>query len=175
MIPENAVQLDTLFEGSENKIWGSHIVIPIEIAELFRPTDDAKSGRRVVCSINNCLPFQCGILPFGEGRWVIMVNRALQKKLKLEYGDSVKALVWRDDSEYGLPVPEEFEAVFASDDTARAHFDALTDGKKRTLLYIIAKPKNGDLRIRYALAIAQHLTIFNGKIDFKKLNEGLKG
>ena len=51
---------------------------------------------------------------------------------------------------------------------------SLTPGKKRTLLYLVGNVKNSDSRIRKSLAIADHLTVNKGQIDFKLLNEAFK-
>lgn len=171
---ENSFAFESVLRASTNNLWGSHVQVPTEIAHQFKPTEGKKGTRRVVCRLNDTVEYQCGILPYGDGVWVIMVNRELQKKLKLDYGGTVQVRVWADTSEYGLPMPEAFEAVLAQDEAARTHFDALTDGKKRTLLYIVGKPKNPDTQVKYALVVAQHLCIFGGKIDFKKLAEMLK-
>ncbi|MBE62878.1 MAG: hypothetical protein CMB89_11005, partial [Flammeovirgaceae bacterium] len=60
------------------------------------------------------------------------------------------------------------------DKLASEFFHDLTPGKQRNLIYIISKVKNTDSRINKALAIIDHLTERNGKLDFKLLNEKIK-
>ena len=168
---ENAISFTAVFEESDNKLWGNHFPVPTIIADSFKVE---KGTRRVVCKLNDAVEYQCAILPFREGRWVIMVNKKIQKQLGLREGSTVEATLWKDESVYGLPMPEEFDEVLLQDETAKSYFEALTDGKKRTLLYIFAQPKSSDLRIQRALAIAEHLVLFKGKIDYKKMGEAMK-
>jgi uncharacterized protein YdeI (YjbR/CyaY-like superfamily) len=79
-----------------------------------------------------------------------------------------------DTSKYGLPMPAEFEELLEQDIKGSDLFEALTDGKKRTLLFIIGKPKSPDLRIRNGIVILEHLKRNKGKIDYKQLNIDMK-
>lgn len=155
---------------STNRLWGCHFVVPDAIAQVFL----ANSGKRVVCTLNEVHQYQCALTPIGEGQWVILVNKALQKKLRLGVGSEVRASLCADTSEYGLPMPEELVEVLAQDALAKTLFEALTPGKQRTLLYIIGQPKQVDKRIERALAISNHLKSQKGKIDFKVLHHDLK-
>ena len=56
----------------------------------------------------------------------------------------------------------------------KAFFDALTPGKKRTLIYLVANVKNVDSQLRKGMAILDHLKEANGKIDFKQVNQKIK-
>jgi hypothetical protein len=160
----------SIIESSSNKLWGCHFAVPETIAAFFLES----GSQRVVCTLNDIHEYQCALSPYGEGRRVITVNKATQKKLGLHFGATVQVSLKKDESEYGLPMPEEMQEVLNLDSEGNEHFQALTDGKKRTLLYIAAKPKNSDTRIRYALAVVEHLKKQGGKIDFKILNLDLK-
>jgi hypothetical protein len=166
----NPIQFTSILESSDNKLWGCHFQVPLTIASIFL----AEGSQRVVCTLNETVEYQCALLPFGEGKRVITVNKATQKKLGLKIGSTIQVSLKKDESEYGLPMPEEFEEVLKMDKEGDDLFHALTDGKKRTLLYIAAKPKNSDTRIQFALAIVEHLKKHQGKIDFKRLGEDLK-
>lgn len=87
----------------------------------------------------------------------------------------VQATLRKDDSKYGLPMPEEMQEVLDSDEEGNRLFHALTPGKQRTLLYIAGFPKTSDKRISRAIVIVEHLKANHGKIDFKMLNQALKG
>lgn len=157
-------------ERSDNKLWGSHFLVPKKIAEKLI---DAES-RRVVCMLNESAEFQCAILHYGNGRHVISVNKKLRDTLRIDVGSEVQVLLRKDESEYGLPLPGELEELFKQDTEGKKVFHKLTRGKQRTLLYIISSAKNSEKRIVRAIAIVNHLKANKGKIDYKKLNISLK-
>jgi Domain of unknown function (DUF1905)/Bacteriocin-protection, YdeI or OmpD-Associated len=164
------ITFSAIVAESTNKLWTCHIEIPSAIAAIFL----AEGSQRVVCTINKTHTYQCALLSFGEGRRVVTVNKATAKKLNLQYGNTAEVTLQKDESQYGLPMPEEFEEILKSDAMGNRFFEALTDGKKRTLLYMAAKPKSSDTRINIGLIIMEHLKAENGKIDFKKLNLAFK-
>lgn len=157
-------------QPSGNNLWGAHLPVPDEIAQIFVGEGD----KRVVCSLNEQQPFQCGLIPNGNKSYVIVLNKKWRETLRLEPGMAVRVSLEKDDSKYGLPMPEEMEAVLAQDEAGDRLFHALTPGKIRTLLYIAGNVKNSDGRIKRALAIVEHLKMNGGKIDFKALGEELK-
>ncbi len=63
----------------------------------------------------------------------------------------------QDTSEFGLPMPEELSEVLEQDTSAKGYFDALTAGKKRSLIHIVSGVKNIDKRIERAMMIAEKL------------------
>lgn len=159
-------------EESNNRLWGQHFIVPSPIVAAL---SEGSEDKRVVCNINGVVEYQCAMLPKGSGIYIISVNKARVKKLGLKLGDQVQVSLHKDESEYGLPVPEEFTEVLEQDPEAKAFWEKLTPGKQRTMLYIVAQPKSSDLRIERAVVIAEHLKKFNGKINFRALNDELKG
>ena len=154
----------------DSNLWSHVIMVDPKVVEDFNFSGD----KRVVCILNEKMEFQCAIMPHGNGEWFINLNAQVRKKLGLRLGEPIGVSLKKDDSEYGLPMPEEFAEVLAQDQKASDFFDALTPGKKRNLLYIAGKVKNPDKRIHKSLVIANHLKQENGSIDFKKLNEELR-
>src|SRR5687767_18280 len=94
--------------------------------------------KRVVCSINGSEGFQCALMPWGEIFYII-VNKTKRDNLGILAGDMVSVELTRDDSKYGLPMPEEFREVLDQDPEGDRLFHALTEGKQRSLLYLISK------------------------------------
>lgn len=157
-------------ERSDNKLWGSHIRVPVKAAEALI----SGGAKRIVCTLEGAPAFQCAILFYKKGLPVISVNKSLCTKLQITYGDEVHAEIGPDTSAYGLPMPEELKEVFRQDPAGKKVFHTLTPGKQRTLLYIINKPKDPDKRIGRSLVIVQHLKEQKGGIDYKKLSRSLK-
>lgn len=157
-------------ERSDNKLWGSHIRVPVKAAEALI----SGGAKRIVCTLESAPSFQCAILFYKKGLPVISVNKSLCTKLRITYGDEVRAVIGPDTSDYGLPMPEELKEVFRQDPAGKKVFHSLTPGKQRTLLYIINKVKDPDKRIGRSLVIIAHLKEQKGSIDYKKLSRSLK-
>lgn len=157
-------------ERSRNRLWGCHFTVPVKVARKLM--EDA--SRRVVCTLNGGAPYQCAMLPHGKGKFVITVNKTLRTKLNLNFGDAIQVTVKPDSSRYGLPVPEELEALLRQDAEAKKLFHALTKGRQRTLLYIIGQVKNSDKRLRRAVTVLHHLKANKGIINYKLLSLSLR-
>ncbi len=129
---------------------GMHfVIVPPEVRQQFA----AKGNARVVAAIGTLEPFQCGLMPLTTGEGYMIVNKARQKVLGLQPGDKVDVTLRPDDSEFGAPMPEELEAVLAQDEEARAQWDALTAGKKRGVMYGVAREKGVERRIDAAVRL----------------------
>lgn len=171
MQPEDTYHFQSTLEISTNRLWGCHFAVPQTAAAALIAKGEA---RRVVCTLNGRAEFQCALLPRGDGSFVISVNKKLQTSLGVKPGMQVQVSLRRDDSEYGLPMPEELKELLAQDEEGDRLFHALTPGKQRTLLYIIGHVKNPDARITRALVVVEHLKMQNGKIDYRRLNADLQ-
>lgn len=158
-----------VLENFNSNLWGYHISVPADHAHEFE-----KGDRRVVCTLNGTMEFQCALMPKGDGQYFININKKIRDKLKLVLGASVQVALRQDDSPYGLPMPEELAELLKLDPDGDALFHALTPGKQRTLLYIAGSPKRSETRIKRALVVIEHLKRQGGKIDFKQLNEDMK-
>ena len=170
MQSEEKLHFTSSLELSNNKLWGAHIVVPDIVAQVF-----VSNGiRRVVCVLNDTMEYQCALLPKGDGSFLITVNKKIRDTLGLKAGSPVRVSLHKDDSEYGLPMPEELAEVLAQDEEGNRLFHALTPGKIRTLLYIVGSVKHPDKRIARAIAIAEHLKENAGKINYRQLNATIK-
>jgi Domain of unknown function (DUF1905)/Bacteriocin-protection, YdeI or OmpD-Associated len=169
--PMDAFDFTATLEDSGNNLWTAHVPVP----DLIAKTLLAQGAKRVVCTLQGgALRFQCGLVPYGEGRYGIMVNKKLRDQLGIRPGSLVAVSLEPDNDPYGLPMPEELRAVLDSDPEGDERFHQLTPGKIRTMMYFVSSVKNSDKRIIRALTILEHIKRNNGKIDFKALNEELK-
>ncbi|MBK8347379.1 MAG: YdeI/OmpD-associated family protein [Saprospiraceae bacterium] len=164
------VTFHTILNQFENSsLWGWHFLVPNEVAVLFVNGKD----RRVVVTINNKTTLHCALMP-NKDTWFIMLNQGMQKQIGVPSGGDLSVVITKDNSRYGMPMPDEFREVLDQDPQADYYFHTLTPGKQRSLIYIISKVKNTDSRIKKALAISDHLVANKGVIDYKLLNEALK-
>ncbi len=162
---DNATHFQSILEDFNSALWGHHFCVPEAIARPFIEGDN----RRVVCTINGSAPFQCALMPKGDGSFFINVNKKLRDKYKLKLGATLEVSLCKDESRYGLPMPEEFEELLAQDEEGDRLFHGLTPGKQRTLLYYIGQPKTADTRLVRAVAVVEHLKANGGKVDFNIL------
>lgn len=113
-------------------------------------------------------------MPDKKKGYFINVNKEIRKKANIKLGDKCELVLKKDDSKYGLPVPEEFIELLRQDPEGEKVFHALTMGKQRSLVYIIAKPKRSETRLHKAVVILDFLKENNGALDFKALNQAFK-
>lgn len=154
----------------DSSVYYFHVTVPPKIAKKFISSE----SKRVVCTLNDQLSYQAAIMPKGKGEFFIMINKENRKKLNLNIGDEVEVSLEKDESKYGLPMPEEMEELLLMDADGDAVFHSLTPGKQRNLLFIIGKPKNSDTRLKKAVVVIDYLKMTGGKLDFKELNEAFK-
>lgn len=163
--PEDQYHFETRLDISTNKLWGAHFLVPDAIANTLIEGSD----RRMVCVLNGVLEYPCALIPNGSGRFLVTVNKKNREKLRLQEGSLLQVQLWKDRSEFGLPMPEELAEVMAQDEAGAAYLRDLTPGKMRTFLYWIGQPKSSDIRIERALRVVEHLKKHNGKIVYKEL------
>ncbi len=146
------------------------LIVEKEIVAKFGFKDKFK---RVVCSINDGGSFQCALLPWGE-LFYIIVNKKKRDEVGVVAGDVVNVVLVKDESKYGLPMPEELREVLNQDPDGDKLFHALTAGKQRSMLYYVGRIKDIDQRIHAALILLEHLKQNDGKIVADLLAEQLK-
>ena len=161
----------SVLDKFEGNLWSYHVVIPAEIASQYI---SGENDKRVICTLNNQIEFQCALMHKGDGDFFINVNNKIREGLNLKPGNEVTVSLEKDYSEYGLPMPDELKETLLQDENGDILFHALTPGKQRTLIYIAGSVKDTQKRINRALAVVTHLKNTNGKINFKQLNEMLK-
>jgi hypothetical protein len=159
-----------VLERSRNKLWGAHFDVPKRVATKLV---DGKS-RRAVCTLNGAVEYQCAMLPNGNDSFVITVNKKLRDSLGLEFGTEVQVRLRKDESKYGLPMPEELRELLRQDSESSRLFHELTPGKQRTLLYMIGSAEHPDQRLMRSLVVTRHLKANNGMIQYRQLNASLK-
>lgn len=121
--------------------------------------------RRVVCTLSPAEPFHCALFP-SKGDFFLTLNQKLRSKLGLSVGDSIVVELQKDESKYGMPMPEEFAEVLRQDPDAARLFDALSPGDQRLMLKLVVFVKDPDRRIGRALAGVELLKASGGTFDY---------
>ena len=163
------MQFKTTIEKFDSNLWSYYVVIPKNIGAQFIKGEN----RRVKCSINGAPPIQSALMPKGE-IYSIYVKKSFMKDHSINESDQVDVQLVKDESDYGMPLPDTFEMLLDQDEEGQKLFKALTMGKQRSLVHIVGKVKNVDSQIAKGLAIMHQLKESNGALDFKRLNELIK-
>lgn len=165
------IKLKSTLQRFDSDLWHFHVPVPaVEVESLLNGTNQ----RRVLCLINGKEKIHAALMPDGLGDFFININKELRKKLKIEEGDELFLELEKDESKYGMPMPDEFEELLQQDPEFESHFENLTPGKQRNMIYVVAKVKSSEIRLRKTLIIAEHLKNNEGQIDFKLLNQEMK-
>ena len=133
-----------------------------------------RNANRVIYRINGGPPLHVGMMHDGQGDYFITVNKELRRTYHLDIGDEATLTIEPDDSEYGLPVPEEVSELWNLDPEARRVFHSLSPGHQRNLLYQIDKLKRPETRAKRTVQFHDYLKAVNGKLDYRELNAYLK-
>lgn len=157
------------FEESE-VFWTSIIYIPDAV---FQKMKLLSPNKRIICTINKTLTFHCAMIPKKPFHY-IMLSKEKIATLKLKIHDEISVEIVPDKSEFGMEICEELQEVIASDIDGNFWFEKLTAGKKRSLIYLISKIKNPQIRIDKSFVLIDHLKRNKGKIDFIAFNEDYK-
>lgn len=151
---------------SENSLlWESYIPIPDLIyQEMIQIAPD----KRVLCILNDSVQHYCAMLT-KNGMHYLLLNKEILKELKESDGTSISVELQKADLKYGIPICKELEEVLAADPEGENYFHALTKGVQRSLIHIINKYKNPQLRIERSILLLHYLVEKEGKLDFKQL------
>jgi len=130
--------------------------------------------RRVVCTLNDAESFQCGLMPDGNGEFFISLSKKLRDKLRVAEGDEIAVELRKDESKYGLPMPEELAEVMHQDSEGDRLFHALKPGNQRLVIRMIDAVTDIDKRIHRALVTMKYLKKTDGKFVYDELQTALK-
>lgn len=125
---------------------------------------------RLLCTVNGTLTFQCGLMALGEGRAYISINAKRMKQLGVTLGSRVSVALEKDNSKYGMPVPEELEELLKQDTEGKRRFDKLTPAMQRYIIFYVAGVKSKQLRLDRAILLIENLKrAVEGKETFRFL------
>lgn len=141
--------------------------------ELVVPFEFKGNLRRVICTLNGIETFNCSLFP-SKGDYFLTLNKKLRDRLGIESGDIVIVELKKDDSKYGMPMPEEFAEVLRQDPDGERLFNKLSPGDQRLMLKLIVFVKDTDRRIARALTGIELLKRSDGKFDYHDQHLAMK-
>ncbi len=92
-----------------------------------------------------------------QGRYVVTFGKRYQKELGIFANDYFQLQFFEDTSKYGVDIPEELEAVLETDPEALIILESFSEGKIRSIVYMIARFKNSQTRIDKSLILCNNL------------------
>jgi hypothetical protein len=129
--------------------------------------------RRVICTLNGTETFNCSLFP-SKGDYFITLSKKLRDKLGVDVGDAVAIELSKDESKYGMPMPEEFAEVLRQDPDGEKLFEALSPGNQKLLLKLIIMVRDVDKRIVRGLVALDTLKASKGKFDYHELHDAMR-
>jgi hypothetical protein len=94
---------------------------------------EKKKATRIICTLDDALSYRCGLNHLGDGNFFIIIATKYLEKLGKNLGDPVNYRIDKDPDQLGVDVPEVLEVFLAQDADFKSIYEALTDGKKRSL------------------------------------------
>ena len=115
--------------------------------------DSFPQGRktRIILNIDGCIDLQCGIQPYGDGRYFSMIGRSKLDGHGYEMGQAISVVVYQDPNTLGISLPEVLSILLKQNDAMKRVWDKLTDGRKRTLCHKLLRINNNDKQVDMSL------------------------
>jgi len=153
-----------LTELPANRIGYAAVVLERETVNKF----PKQRATRLVCALPGIPHYQCGLNHFGEGNYFILIRKARFNKLGKSLGDEIAIKLYEDPNPLGVAIPEVLEVLLAQDDAAKAIYDKLTDGRKRTLIHTMGTTKNIDVQVQRALQFLEEESVRQKRMQAKQ-------
>jgi hypothetical protein len=145
-------------------------ITPDILAQLPGRKEKGDFNQRLLITLDNKVQWQAGILALGEGSGLITVQKDRLKKIGKTLGDSVIVQLQKDESEFGVPVPEEIQEYWIQVPESKDRFDTLTPGMKRYILNHISTAKSPEKRLERTHILMSNLLLApQGKETFRFL------
>lgn len=150
---KDSVSFSTTIGTLSHLVGTRYLHIPASIVQEL----GGKLSLRLLCTVNGKLTFQGGFVSLGNGDAYISINQKRMKELGVETGDTVQLKLEKDNSEYGVPVPEELVELFAQDEEGFGRFKALAKGMQRYILNHVSSVKSPQKRVDRAVMLISNL------------------
>jgi hypothetical protein len=131
-----------LMERMAGKGGWTYVVLPHVPKDAFKPF----SWLKVRGSIDGIPLEQYKLMPIKGGRLFLPVKAALRKTLSKEAGDTIRVILFADDTPYGIP--DELKACLEFEPPAYERFMALSESRQKQYVEWIYDAKTDETKIR---------------------------
>jgi hypothetical protein len=119
----------------------TYLNVPFSVEEVF----GTKAQVRVKGTVNG-VSYRGSLMPHGEGRHYLVVNKAIRDEAQVTAGDDVQVTVELDTEAREVEVPEDFLAKLETDAEANQFFTQLAYSKKKEYVTWIESAKKPETR-----------------------------
>ena len=154
-MPGKAKQIAKRFTASLERLRGN-----LGWVVAYLPFDARKvwgKGRVKVRGEINGFPFRTSLFATRDGRYFLLVNKAMQKGAQVRLGDKAEIRLENDLEERTATVPPELERELKQSKALRKWFDELSHSIRYYLVSLVQKPKSAEAKKRQAAKMAELL------------------
>ena len=151
------------FDAKGEKTGWTYIFIPVYIANQIMP--GIKKSFRLKGKIDQVEISGLGILPMGDGDFIMALNKSLRNQLNKNVGDKVE-LFLAYDAEYKVDMPEDLELCLAQEDGLLNTFLSQPKSHQHYFIHWFNSAKTEVTRTKRLVLIVDAMT---KKYDFGKM------
>jgi hypothetical protein len=155
-----ALEFEAVLWKPEGVGTGAFITAPFAVAEVYGVRGQVKIRGTI-----NGFAFRSLLMPMGDGKRCMCVNRAIRDAIGVGVGDSVQVCMERDTEERTVAVPEDFQAELDRCATVKARFERLAYTHRKEFVQAICAAKRPDTRARRIANIIAQLADESRKIQ----------
>ncbi|MEM9027066.1 MAG: YdeI/OmpD-associated family protein [Pseudomonadota bacterium] len=130
--------------GKKKVIWYNVLIVPDHVCKQLPLSDHPRL--RIEGEIAD-VPVANALMPTGDGRYYVIVAPNVLKDGNVRLGHIVEMRFRIADQDH-VDVPPELERAIVATETAQAHWQSLTPGKKRMLAKHVRSSKTALTRVR---------------------------
>jgi hypothetical protein len=131
----------------------TYLTVPFDAAAVF----GAKGQIKIKGTLNGAR-FRGLLMPHGDGRHFLVVNKALRDKAQAEAGSTVQVGLELDTSPRRVNVPRDIKQALAANPAAAAAFNGLAPSHQQEYVDHIAEAKKDETRRRRIVAAITRLS-----------------
>ncbi len=121
----------------------TYVNVPFNVQAEFKTKGQVKVKGNV-----NGVSFRGSLMPHGNGKHFLVVNRSIREQAGVRTGDTVKAVIERDTKARTVSMPNDFKRALARSTKAKAGFDKLAYSHKKAYVEWIETAKKEETRAK---------------------------
>lgn len=157
------------FETNGEKTGWSYIFIPNAIADLIKPGE--RRSIRVKGTIDRVEISGIGLLPMGEGDFIMVLNKPLRKQLGKEAGAKVE-LNLSFDADFKIEMPDDLEICLADEEILLKQFLSMAKSHQNYFINWLNTAKTEVTRTKRLVMIVKAMA---EKYDFGQMIRAGRG
>jgi uncharacterized protein YdeI (YjbR/CyaY-like superfamily) len=145
-------RFEAALEHMRSRLNWTIIRLPFDAAKCYGTRGQIK----VKIEINGS-PFRTSLFPTAEGVHILLINKRMQRAVRVHAGDSARFQIERDTEKRVVTPPEPLNRILAEDRSFRRWYDQLNHSTRNDIAKWVGEPKSAEARVRRAEQIAERL------------------